>query len=137
MAFEPRIVAFLCNWCSYTGADLAGTSRLQVPPNLKAIRVMCSSRVEPDLVIKALIEGADGVLVAGCWPGDCHYQRGNYFTRRRAAMLQALLGALKLEPERFRLAWIAASDGPRYAEVTKGFVDTIRKLGPNPLRKQG
>jgi len=136
MEFEPRIVAFLCNWCSYTGADLAGTSRLAVPANLKAVRVMCSSRVEPDLVIKALMEGADGVLVAGCWPGDCHYQRGNYFTRRRAAMLKALLGALGLDPGRFRLAWIAASDGPRYSEVTNAFVKQVKELGPNPLRKK-
>jgi len=134
MSFEPGIVAFLCNWCSYTGADLAGTSRIEIPANIRAVRVMCSSRVEPDLVIKALTEGADGVLIAGCWPGDCHYQRGNYYTRRRVAMLHAVLESMNLEPGRVKLAWVAASEAPRYKEVTEEFVEQIKKLGPNPLK---
>ncbi len=133
-AFTPKIVGFLCNWCTYAGADLAGTSKLKMPPNLTPIRVMCSSRVDPTLVATALFRGADGVLVAGCHPGDCHYDKGNYYTRRRYAHLKTVLGTLGLEPRRFRLSWISASEGQRYADVVKDFTDHIHELGPNPLR---
>ena len=133
-SFEPRIVGFLCNWCTYAGADLAGTSKLKMPPFLTPIKVMCSSRVEPTLVATALFRGADGVLVAGCHPGDCHYDKGNYFTRRRYAHLKTVLRSLGLEPERVRLSWISASEGQRYADVVTEFTEHIRNLGPSPLR---
>ncbi len=134
--FEPRIVAFLCNWCSYAGADLAGVSRLQMPPTFRVIRVMCSSRVDPMFVVKAFLEGADGVIMAGCLPGDCHYLKGNYYARRRFAVLKKTFESLGLEPERLRLSWVSASDGPRYAEVVKEFTEEIRKLGPSPARRE-
>jgi len=134
--FEPRIVAFLCNWCSYAGADLAGVSRLQMPATFRVIRVMCSSRVDPMFVVKAFLWGADGVIIAGCLPGDCHYLKGNYYARRRFAVLNKTFESLGLEPERLRLSWVSASDGPRYAEVVKEFTEEIRKLGPNPARKE-
>jgi F420-non-reducing hydrogenase iron-sulfur subunit len=134
--FEPRIVAFLCNWCSYAGADLAGVSRLQMPPTFRVIRVMCSSRVDPMFVVKAFLQGADGVIIAGCLPGDCHYLKGNYYARRRFAVLNKTFESLGLEPERLRLSWVSASDGPRYAEVVKEFTEEIRKLGPSPARRE-
>ena len=134
--FEPRIVAFLCNWCSYAGADLAGVSRLQMPPTFRVIRVMCSSRVDPMFVVKAFLGGADGVIIAGCLPGDCHYLKGNYYARRRFAVLNKTFETLGLEPERLRLSWVSASDGPRYAEVVKEFTEEIRKLGPSPARTE-
>jgi F420-non-reducing hydrogenase iron-sulfur subunit len=134
--FEPRIVAFLCNWCSYAGADLAGVSRLQMPPTFRVIRVMCSSRVDPMFVVKAFLQGADGVIIAGCLPGDCHYLKGNYYARRRFAVLNKTFETLGLEPERLRLSWVSASDGPRYAEVVKEFTEEIRKLGPSPARRE-
>jgi len=134
--FEPRIVAFLCNWCSYAGADLAGVSRLQMPPTFRVIRVMCSSRVDPMFVVKAFLQGADGVIIAGCLPGDCHYLKGNYYARRRFAVLNKTFETLGLEPERLRLSWVSASDGPRYAEVVKEFTEEIRKLGPSPARTE-
>jgi F420-non-reducing hydrogenase iron-sulfur subunit len=134
--FEPRIVAFLCNWCSYAGADLAGVSRLQMPPTFRVIRVMCSSRVDPMFVVKAFLRGADGVIIAGCLPGDCHYLKGNYYARRRFAVLNKTFETLGLEPERLRLSWVSASDGPRYAEVVKEFTEEIRKLGPSPARRE-
>lgn len=129
-AFEPRIVGFLCRWCSYTGADLAGTSRIEYPANLSAVRVMCSGRVDPTFVIKALREGADGVLIAGCHPGDCHYAEGNYKALRRYPMLKKLLGEFGIEPERVRLEWISASEGEMFAEVVREFTDNLRGLGP-------
>ena len=129
--FKPKIVGFLCNWCSYAGADLAGVSRLQMPPSLRTIRVMCSSRVDPLYIINALLAGADGVLVAGCHPGDCHYSKGNYYARRRFAMLKTLLENLGLEPERVRLSWISASESPKVQQVVKEFTDQIKKLGRN------
>jgi len=132
--FKPNIVAFLCNWCSYTGADLAGTSRLKIPDCVKIVRVMCSSRVDPAFVIKALEEGADGVFIGGCHPGDCHYQKGNYYTRRRVAMLRSILGSMGLQPERIRLEWISASEGVKFSKVTGEFADTIMKLGPSPFK---
>jgi F420-non-reducing hydrogenase iron-sulfur subunit len=134
--FMPKILAFLCNWCSYAGADLAGTSRLKYPPSILPIRVMCSSRVDPLFVIKAYLGGADGVLVAGCHPGDCHYEKGNYYTRRRFVMLKEVVKGLGLEPERIRLSWISASEGTRYAEVTTEFTEKIKKLGKNSAKNK-
>jgi len=134
--FMPKILAFLCNWCSYAGADLAGTSRLKYPPSILPIRVMCSSRVDPLFVIKAYLAGADGVLVAGCHPGDCHYEKGNYYTRRRFAMLKEVIGNLGLESDRFRLSWISASEGPRYAKTATEFTEKIKKLGKNSTRSE-
>jgi F420-non-reducing hydrogenase iron-sulfur subunit len=128
--FEPKLVGFLCRWCSYTGADLAGTSRLQYPPNLTAIRVMCSGRVDPTFIIKALVDGADGVLIAGCHPGDCHYSEGNYRTQRRYPLLIDLLDKFGIERERVRLAWISASEGERFAQVVRDLTETVRVLGP-------
>ncbi|OHD24583.1 MAG: methyl-viologen-reducing hydrogenase subunit delta, partial [Spirochaetes bacterium GWB1_66_5] len=115
--FEPIIVAFCCNWCSYAGADLAGTSRLQYPPNVRIVRVMCSGMVHPKLVMDALNKGADGVLICGCHPGDCHYLEGNLKAQKRAEAIGLLLEDFGLEPERFRLEWVSASEGPRFAQV--------------------
>jgi F420-non-reducing hydrogenase iron-sulfur subunit len=128
--FEPNIIGFLCNWCSYAGADLAGTSRIQYPPNLKVIRVMCSGRVNPIFVINALQQGADGVLIGGCHPGDCHYERGNYLARRRMAVLKKLLEHIGIDPNRVRMTWVSAAEGNKFAEVVKEVTDDIRKLGP-------
>ena len=132
--FEPNIIGFLCNWCSYAGADLAGTSRLKYPPNIKSIRVMCSGRVDPVFILEALRKGADGVLVAGCHPGDCHYQSGNYKTNRRIKLLKKLLREMGIEPERVRFEYISASEGVKFARVVTDFVDELKKLGPNPLK---
>ncbi len=132
--FEPLIIAFCCNWCSYAGADLAGVSRLQYPPNVRIIRVMCSGMVHPNLVINALSKGADGVIMCGCHPGDCHYQEGNLRAKGRADGILLMLDDLGIERERFRLEWVSASEGPRFAQVMTEFVEQIRKLGPNPYR---
>jgi len=134
--FMPRILAFLCNWCSYAGADLAGTSRLKYPPSILPIRVMCSSRVDPIFIIKAYLGGIDGVLVAGCHPGDCHYEKGNYYTRRRFALLKKIFEELGLESERLRLSWISASEGPKYAKVATEFTEKIKKMGRNPVKNE-
>jgi F420-non-reducing hydrogenase iron-sulfur subunit len=131
--FEPNILGFLCNWCSYAGADLAGTSRMKYPANLKSIRVMCSGRVDPAFVLEALRKGVDGVLIAGCHPGDCHYQSGNYKTNRRIKLLKKLLKELGIEPQRVRFEYISASEGQKFAAVVTDFVAEIKKLGPNPL----
>jgi F420-non-reducing hydrogenase iron-sulfur subunit len=131
--FEPKIVAFCCNWCSYAGADLAGTSRVQYAPNIRVIRVMCSGRINPLFVIKALSIGADGVLVLGCHPGDCHYIEGNYKTMRRIPLLKKMLKQLGIEEERVRLEWVSASEGARFAELASGFTQSIRNLGPTIL----
>jgi len=131
-AFEPVILAFCCNWCSYAGADLAGTSRLQYPPNVRIIRVMCSGMVHPNLVINSLTKGADGVVICGCHPGDCHYLEGNLKAEKRAEAIYLLLEDFGLEPERFRLEWVSASEGHRFAEVMREAVEQIRKLGPSP-----
>jgi len=133
--FEPRIVGFLCNWCSYAGADLAGTSKFQVPSALTPIRVMCSSRVDPVLVLTALLGGADGILIAGCHPGDCHYDDGNYYARRRFATLKKIVESLGLEHDRLCLSWISASEGQRFADVVTEFTKKIMKMGPNPMKK--
>ncbi len=128
--FEPKIVGFLCNWCSYAGADLAGTSRISYPPNIRIIRVMCSSYVEPAFVLKAFALGFDGVFIGGCHPGDCHYSTGNYKTLRRMKLLQRLLEQLGIEEERLRLEWISASEGKRFAEVVADFTNKLKALGP-------
>lgn len=129
--FEPKILVFACNWCSYAGADLAGVSRLQMPANCRIIRVMCSARVRPEFVITALSKGLDGVLVLGCHPGDCHYSEGNYFTRRRGLLLQKLLQYVGIEPERFQVRWVSASEGAKFAETIGQVTDQIKALGPN------
>jgi coenzyme F420-reducing hydrogenase delta subunit len=128
--FEPNIIGFLCNWCSYAGADLAGTSRIQYPPNLKVIRVMCSGRVNPIFVINALQQGADGVLIGGCHPGDCHYERGNYLARRRMAILKKLLEYIGIDSRRVRMTWVSAAEGKKFAEVVKEVTDDIKEIGP-------
>ena len=135
-SFEPRIVAFLCNWCSYTGADLAGTSRVQYPPNVRVIRLMCSGAVDPVYILKPLLDGADGVLVGGCHPGDCHYQSGNYKARRRVAAVQAIASEMGIDPERVWLRWISASEGRLFAETIRGMVEALRAKGPNPLKAE-
>ena len=128
--FEPKIVVFLCNWCSYAGADLAGTSRIQYAPNARAIRLMCSGRVEPYFILEALHKGADGVLVLGCHPGECHYLEGNYRTVARMALLKKVLSQFGIEKERVRLDWVSASEGARFATIVNEMTETIRTLGP-------
>jgi len=133
--FEPKIVGFLCNWCAYAGADLAGVSRMQYPPNLRIIRVMCSGRVDPSFILEAFKFGADGVLVAGCHlPSDCHYLAGNFKAQRRILMLKELLKQLGIEPERLRLEWISAAEGEKFAKVVKEMVAEIKRLGPSPIK---
>ncbi len=134
MTFEPKIVGILCNWCSYTGADLAGTSRIKYAPNVRVVRVMCSGRVDPTLILKAFADGADGVLVAGCHPGDCHYIEGNYKTIRRMALLKRMLADYGIEPERFRLEWVSAGEGDRWAQVVNKITEDVRKLGPAKIK---
>jgi F420-non-reducing hydrogenase iron-sulfur subunit len=132
--FEPRIVGFLCNWCSYAGADLAGTSKFNVSSSLTPIRVMCSSRVDAVLVETAFLQGADGVLIAGCHPGDCHYDEGNYYARRRFAVLKKVVEGLGLESDRLILSWISASEGQRFADVVNDFYERVKKMGPSPIK---
>jgi F420-non-reducing hydrogenase iron-sulfur subunit len=133
--FEPRIIGFLCNWCSYAGADLAGVSRIQYPPNIRIIRVMCSGRIDPAFVLEAFKDGADGVLVAGCHPpSDCHYISGNFKALRRITLLKKALKEFGIEPERLRLEWISASEGDKFAEVVRDMVEEIKNLGPNPVK---
>jgi len=132
--FEPLIIGFCCNWCSYAGADLAGVSRLQYPPSLRVIRVMCSGMVHPNLVIDALTKGADGVIICGCHPGDCHYLEGNLKAENRKEAIELLLEDFGLEPERFRLEWVSASEGPRFAEVIREMTEAVRALGPSPYK---
>ncbi|MDH4221139.1 MAG: hydrogenase iron-sulfur subunit [Candidatus Bathyarchaeota archaeon] len=134
--FEPKIVGFLCNWCSYAGADLAGVSRIQYPPNLRIIRVMCSGRVDPAFILEAFRSGADGVLIAGCHPGDCHYIAGNYKAQRRGILLKKLLEQFGVEPQRLKIEFVSASEGAKFAAVVKEMVETIKKLGPSPLKVQ-
>jgi len=132
-AFEPKLVGFLCNWCSYTGADLAGTARMVYAPNLRIIRVMCSGRVDPQFVLKAFAEGADGVLISGCHPGNCHYQEGNYNALRRHRLLSKMLEQFGIKKERFRLEWVSAAEGAKFQQVCNEFAEQIRKLGPLSL----
>lgn len=129
--FEPVIVAFCCNWCSYAGADLSGTNRLNYPSNVKIIRVPCSCRVNPMFILRAFQKGADGVIICGCHPGDCHYTSGNYFTRRRITLLYSMLDFLGIERNRTRLEWVSAAEGAKFAAVMEQFVSDVKKLGPN------
>ncbi|MBL7208524.1 MAG: hydrogenase iron-sulfur subunit [Dehalococcoidia bacterium] len=133
--FEPRIIGFFCNWCSYRGADAAGTSRAKYPPNVRLIRVMCSGRVDERLILKGFSAGADGILVCGCHPGDCHYQKGNLSARRRVTALSPFLDSVGIGEGRLRLEWISASEGPKVAETVRSFTQTIKGLGPNPMKR--
>jgi F420-non-reducing hydrogenase iron-sulfur subunit len=128
--FEPRIVAFLCKWCSSAGSDLAGVSRMEYPPNVIPIQVMCSGSVSPLYILSAFKKGADGVLVSGCHPGDCHYLKGNFYARRRIALVKGQLEFIGLEPERFQMSWVSAAEGLKYTEIIKDFVNTLKPLGP-------
>jgi F420-non-reducing hydrogenase iron-sulfur subunit len=134
--WNPRIVGFLCNWCSYTGADLAGVSRLQYTPEFIPIRVMCSGSVDVAYILKALLEGADGVFVGGCHLGDCHYLNGNYKARRRVAVVKEVLEGMGIDPRRLQLEWVSASESGKFAKVVSTFDQTLRELGPNPLAKE-
>jgi len=134
--FEPRILGFLCNWCSYAGADLAGVSRISYPTNIRIIRTMCSGRVDPLHVLEAFRQGIDGVLVTGCHPGDCHYITGNYACEKRVKFLRDVLAQVGIDPVRLRLEWVSASEGGKFAKVVKEFIEEVRKLGPSPLRKE-
>ena len=129
-SFEPKIVAFLCRWCSYAGADLAGGGRIKYPANIRIIRVPCSARIDPKLVIKALERGADGVLISGCHPGDCHYTEGNYHARRRMLMLFKMLDFLGFDQRRVQMSWVSASEGSKWAEVVEGVTEDVKSLGP-------
>ena len=129
--WQPKILAFLCNWCSYAGADLAGVSRLQYPPNIRIVRVPCSGRVNPAYILKALQEGMDGVLVSGCHPGDCHYLTGNYHARRKFRLLKELLDFVGVEDGRVQFAWVSAAEGAKFAQVMTEVTEKVRALGPN------
>ncbi|MGD8588904.1 MAG: hydrogenase iron-sulfur subunit [Chromatiales bacterium] len=128
--YEPRIVAFLCNWCAYAGADLAGTQRLSYPPNVRVIRLMCTGRVDPGFIVEAFLEGADGVIVAGCHPGECHYESGNRLAERRMTTLQHLLDFIGVEQARVRLSWVSAAEGRKFAQLIETTVEELRALGP-------
>ena len=133
--FEPKIIGFLCNWCSYAGADLAGVSRIQYPPNIRIIRVMCSGRIDPAFILEAFKDGADGVLVGGCHlPSDCHYISGNFKALRRISLTKKVLGELGIEPERVRLEWISASEGDKFAAVVRDMTEQVKKLGPSQVK---
>jgi F420-non-reducing hydrogenase iron-sulfur subunit len=134
--FEPKIVGFVCNWCTYTGADLAGVSRVQYPSNFIPIRVMCTGAVDPMYVVKALIEGADGVLIGGCHPGDCHYQSGNYTARGRASVLKQLLKDIGLDERRVWVRWISASEGKKFADTVTEMTEELKRIGPSKLREE-
>ncbi len=134
MAFEPKIIGFLCNWCSYSGADLAGVSRIKSAPNLRIIRTMCSGRVDPTFIIKSFQLGADGVFVMGCHLGDCHYQEGNYKTLRRIPLLKRLIKEFGIDPRRLRLEWVSASEGDKFAKLVNEMTEEMRKLGPLKLK---
>lgn len=133
--FEPKIMGFLCSWCSYAGADMAGVSRMQYPPNIRVVRVMCSGRIDPLFVVKAFENGADGVLVSGCHPGDCHYATGNYFAERRFMTMRRLLDFFGIDERRLKLTWVSASEGARFAEIVTAMTEEIRALGPLNLRQ--
>lgn len=135
MSFEPKILGILCNWCSYTGADLAGTARLKYPPNVASVRVMCSGRVDPGFILDAFRHGADAVLVCGCHPGDCHYVEGNYKCLRRVPLTKTLIAGLGIDPNRLRLEWVSASEGNRFQQVVTEFTEQIRALGPLKLQE--
>ena len=133
--FKPTIVSFLCNWCSYTGADLAGTSRMTYAPNIRVIRVMCSGRVDPTFVLTAFKEGADGVLICGCHPGDCHYHEGNYKCLRRYHLLQKYIQQMGIHKDRLRLAWVSASEGKQFAELADEMTEQVTALGPCEIKE--
>jgi len=133
--FEPKIIGFFCNWCSYAAADLAGVSRLQYPANIRTIRVMCTGRIDQALVLEAFASGADGVLICGCHPGECHYQKGNLYARRRVTSLKPFLETIGINSDRLRLEWVSASEGKKLAETVTSFTETIKGLGPNPLKR--
>ncbi len=128
--WQPKIIAFLCNWCSYAGADLAGVSRIQYPPTIRVVRVPCSGRINPIFILKSLQSGYDGVLVSGCHPGDCHYLTGNYYARRKFALLKALLEFIGIEPGRVQFSWVSAGEGEKFAQVVERVTEDIRRLGP-------
>jgi len=128
--FEPRIIAFLCKWCSSAGSDLAGVSRMEYPPNVTPIQVMCSGSVSPLYIFSAFSRGADGVLVSGCHPGDCHYIKGNFYARRKLAMVKKLMEHVGLDPERFQMSWVSAAEGQKYTQIIKDFVNELKPLGP-------
>jgi coenzyme F420-reducing hydrogenase delta subunit len=132
--FEPTILAFVCNWCTYTAADLAGTSRMVQQPNLRMVRMMCTGMVDPKYIVKSLLSGADGVLVSGCHPGDCHYINGNYKARRRVKLLNEILPQFGIEKERVKLTWVGASEGNEFAATVNNFINEIRELGPMEVR---
>lgn len=134
--FQPRLLVFCCNWCSYAGADLAGVSRLQMPANFRVIRVMCSARVDPQFILEAIKNGADGVLITGCHPGDCHYISGNYKTMRRVALLRSTLKQFGINPDRVQLDWVSAGEGARFQQTIINFNEQIKKLGPSPFNKE-
>jgi F420-non-reducing hydrogenase iron-sulfur subunit len=134
--FEPKIIAFLCNWCTYTGADLAGTSRLQYPPNVRIIRLMCSGAVDPIYVLKADLSGADGILIGGCHPGDCHYQEGNFKERRRVIALKEILKNAGFDEDRIWLRWISASEGGRFADTIRDMTAAMKDKGPNAMKSE-
>jgi F420-non-reducing hydrogenase iron-sulfur subunit len=136
-SFEPKIVAFLCNWCSYAGADLAGVSRFQYPTNIRVIKVPCSGRINPMYIIKALYSGVDGILVSGCHPGDCHYISGNYFARRKFALVKRFLEYIGIEPERVQFSWVSAAEGVRFAQIIDKVTTEIKKLGPLTYFRKG
>jgi len=133
-AFEPKIIGFVCNWCTYAAADLAGTSRMQYPPNIRIIRLMCSSAVDPVYIMKAVLDGADGVLIGGCHPGDCHYQNGNFKARRRIAILKSVLKSVGIPEERIWLRWISASEGKKFADTVTDMVAQLKEMGPSPFK---
>ena len=135
MEFQPTIVSFLCNWCSYTGADLAGTSRLKYAHNIRIIRMMCSGRVDPTFVLESFKKGADGVLICGCHPGDCHYHEGNYKCLRRYKLIKKYITQMGIEPERLHLEWISASEGKQFAGLVDSFTERIRELGPSRIKE--
>lgn len=132
--FEPAILAFVCNWCTYTAADLAGTSRMSQQPNVRLVRMMCTGMVDPKYVIKSLLSGADGVLISGCHPGDCHYQNGNYKARRRVRLLNEILSQFGIDRRRLRLTWVGASEGQEFAATVNNFINDLRELGPLDTR---
>ena len=134
--FEPKIIGFCCNWCTYAGADLAGVSRFQMPSDFRMIRVMCSGTIDPLFVMEAFQKGADGIFIGGCHIGDCHYQTGNHRTKKRVAILKKILSYLGIDPRRVRLEWVSAAEGQKFAQVVTDFVAEIKRLGPNPLKRE-
>lgn len=136
MSYEPKILGFLCNWCSYAGADLAGVSRIQYPPNLRVIRVMCSGRVDPEFIFQGFLSGIDGIMVMGCHPGDCHYLEGNYEAEMKFEMVQRFLSIIDFD-NRIQLEWVSASEGNRFAQLVTAFTKHIKELGPSPMQSEG